>query len=477
MIQDLAYINGQWTSADSGETFAVLDPATGETIAHVPDMGHAETERAIAAAAAAFPAWRSRPAIERARLLRALYNRTLEALEPLAQLLTRENGKPLAEARGEVRYGAGFIEWFGEEARRTYGEQIPSPRADRRMLVQREPIGVCGLITPWNFPNAMITRKLAAALAAGCTVVIKPAEDTPLSALAIAALCHEVGIPPGVVNVLTTREPAGVGGALCASPVVRKLSFTGSTEVGRLLAGMCAPTLKRLSLELGGSAPFIVFDDADLDAAAEGAMASKYRNNGQTCVASNRFLVHEDVAESFIARVVARSVALRQGHGLEDGVEVGPMISAAGKDKVRRLLRDAVEQGVAVHCGGVPGEGDADLFVAPTVLSGVRPEMDLWSEEIFGPVIAVRTFSTEEEALRLANETPYGLAAYAYTRDLSRSWRLREALEFGMVGINTGMISSPEAPFGGVKQSGMGREGSRHGLDEYTQLKYICVGM
>jgi succinate-semialdehyde dehydrogenase/glutarate-semialdehyde dehydrogenase len=344
-------------------------------------------------------------------------------------------------------------------------------------MVSREPVGVCALITPWNFPSAMITRKMAAALAAGCTVVIKPAEETPLSALALAALCQEVGFPPGVVNVVTTREPAAVGEAMCDDLRVRKLSFTGSTAVGRMLMAMCAPSLKRVSLELGGSAPFIVFEDADIPAAVDGAMASKFRNNGQTCVASNRFLVHADVVDDFAARLADRVRALRKGHGLDDGTDVGPMISEFGKDKVRRLLEDAKQKGATLVCGTIPAEGDADLFVQPVVLTGVSQEMSLWEEEIFGPVVAIRTFSSEQQAVEMANETDYGLAAYFYTRDISRSWRVREGLQFGMIGVNTGMISTAQAPFGGINQSGMGREGSRYGIEEYLNLKYTCVGI
>ena len=476
-IVDQAYINGAWVTADSGDTFPVTDPASGAVIAHVPNMGAAETERAITAAADAFPAWRACPATTRAALLRRLFERINETAEALAILLTRENGKPLAEARGEIRYGASFVSWFSEEARRVYGDLIPASRTDRRLMVSREPVGVCALITPWNFPSAMITRKMAAALAAGCTVVIKPAEDTPLSALALAALCQEVGFPPGVVNVVTTREPAAVGGAMCDDLRVRKLSFTGSTAVGRMLMAMCAPSLKRVSLELGGSAPFIVFEDADISAAVDGAMASKFRNNGQTCVASNRFLVHADVVDDFAARLAERVRALREGHGLDDGTDVGPMISEFGKDKVRRLLEDAKQKGATLVCGTIPAEENADLFVQPVVLTGVSQEMSLWEEEIFGPVVAIRTFSSEQQAVEMANETDYGLAAYFYTRDLSRSWRVREGLRFGMIGVNTGMISTAQAPFGGINQSGMGREGSRYGIEEYLNLKYTCVGI
>ena len=472
-LREAAYIDGAWVHGD--RRFPVTDPARGSEIARVPDLGAGETVRAITAAERASAAWGRTTAQHRADLLWALYERMMAEKDALAELLTLEHGKPLAEAGREVAYGASFIRWFAEEARRIYGENIPASSPDKRIDVIQQPVGVCALITPWNFPNAMITRKLAPALAAGCTVVCKPAEQTPLSTLAVAALCEEVGIPAGVVNVITARQPEAVGVALCRSAAVRKLSFTGSTEVGRLLMAQCAPTLKRLSLELGGNAPFIVFADADLDAAVDGAMASKYRNNGQTCIASNRFLIHADVAEAFTERLVARSAELRVGHGLDPGTDLGPMIDQAGFDKVHRLVSAALDQGAEMRCGGIPGSGSG-LFWPPTVLSGVRGDMALWGEEIFGPVAAIRTFSAEEEALSMANDTPHGLAAYVYTRDVGRTIRAREALDFGMVGVNTGLISAAQAPFGGIKQSGFGREGSRHGLAEYLQRKYICTG-
>ena len=471
-LRSRCYIGGQWVEADGGGRIPVRDPATGQLIGEVPLCGAAEAVRAVDAAAAALPAWRATPAKERGVLLSRLAELMLAHCGALAELLVRENGKPLAEAEGEIRYGASFVQWFAEEGRRVYGETIPANTPDRRIVVTREPLGVAAAITPWNFPNAMLARKLSAALAAGCTLVAKPSEETPFSALALAALGEEAGLPAGVFNVLTGEAPA-IGRALCADKRVRKLSFTGSTEVGRLLLRQSADTLKRVSLELGGNAPFIVFEDADLEAAAAGAMASKYRNCGQTCVASNRFLVQRSVAERFAALLAERSAALSSGHGLSPGVQVGPMINRAGYDKVRRLIAEALDGGAAALSGGLPsGEG---LFIEPTVLTGIRGEMAIWREEIFGPVIALRSFDTEEEAVALANDTDHGLAAYFYTRDLGRSWRVREALEYGMVGVNTGMISTAEAPFGGVKYSGIGREGSRHGIEEYLNLKYTCL--
>ena len=472
-LREACFVGGAWIEASGGGTVEVRDPASGEVLGAVPECGAVETAWAIAAASDALPGWRALTARARGALIARVGELMLENLDALAALLVLENGKPLAEARGEIRYGASFFQWFAEEGRRVYGEVIPSPWADRRVLVTRHPVGVAALITPWNFPNAMLARKLAAALAAGCTVVAKPSEETPFSGLAIAALCEASGIPAGVFNAVTGDPPA-IGRTLCESRAVRKISFTGSTAVGRLLARQSADTLKRVSLELGGNAPFVVFEDADLDAAADGAMASKFRNCGQTCVASNRFLVQRPVADAFAAKLAERAAALVQGHGLEDGVQVGPMINAATFDKVARLVRDATDKGAVALAGGVPS---GQRFIPPTVLSGVTGEMDLWREEIFGPVIAVRPFDTEAEAIALANDTEYGLAAYFYTRDLARSWRVREALDYGMVGVNTGMMSTAEAPFGGVKQSGLGREGSRHGIEEYTDLKYTCVSV
>jgi succinate-semialdehyde dehydrogenase/glutarate-semialdehyde dehydrogenase len=475
LLRSACYISGQWIRARDGATFPVTDPATGDVIASVPDCGAEETQAAIIAAERALPEWRAQTADVRADCLIRLHDLMLTHIDALAELLVHENGKPLAEAQGEIRYAASFVRWFSEEGRRVYGETIPSSDPDKRILVTSEPVGVCAMITPWNFPCAMLARKLAPALAAGCTLVAKPAEETPLSALALAALCEQAGIPGGVVNVVTAARPDEVGAVLTGSPTVRKLSFTGSTEVGELLMRQCAPTLKRLSLELGGSAPLIVFKDADLRRAADGAMASKYRNCGQTCVASNRFLVHDSLTERFAAMVTSRTAQLRQGHGMKAGTTIGPMISRAARDKVDRLLADAISRGATVWCGGRPTGGG--LFIEPTVLTGVNGEMALWNEEIFGPVIAIREFQHEEEAIALANATPYGLAAYFFTEDLSRSWRVAEALEFGMIGVNTGMISTAQAPFGGVKASGFGREGSRHGIEEYLNLKYTCIAL
>lgn len=473
LLVQAARIGSRWVEATGDAVLEVIDPGNGERIGVVPDVGREGTERAIAAAAAALPAWRALTAKKRADLLIALHDAQLDNERELAELLVRENGKPLAEAIGEIRYGASFLRWFAEEARRIYGEVVPSPWPDKRILVTREPVGVAAAITPWNFPNAMLTRKLGPALAAGCTFVAKPAEATPLSALAIAKLAEEVGIPDGVLNIVT-GSPAPIGEVLCESPTVRKLSFTGSTRVGRLLLRQCADTLKRVSLELGGNAPFLVFEDADLDAAVEGAMASKFRNAGQTCVASNRFLVHHSVAEDFGRRMAERVGALKMGHGLEEGAQVGPMITADAKDRVMGLLENARARGATALNPFAPAPGQ---FLQPIVLTGLTEEMDLWSNEIFGPVVPVRTFETDEEALALANDTPYGLAAYFYTTSLFRAFRISEGLEYGMVGVNTGMMSTTEAPFGGVKASGLGREGSHHGIEEYTELKYTCMDL
>ncbi len=471
----LAYIDGHWAEADDGTTFPIFNPSDGGLLAQVPDLGAAETRRAILAAAAAFPAWSGRTAGDRAALLHRWHGLMLEQEEGLARLLTLEQGKPLAEARGEIRYGASFVEWFAEEARRVYGDIIPSHAADKRILVLKQPIGVVAAITPWNFPNAMITRKVAPALAAGCCVVVKPAEATPLSALALAALAEKAGFPPGVFNVLTTSQPATVGAELTGNPLVRKLSFTGSTRVGKLLMRQCADTVKKISLELGGNAPFIVFDDADLDAAVEGAIASKYRNAGQTCVCANRLFVQDAVHDEFVEKLSRAAARQLVGDGLEDGVAIGPLINQAALDKVERLVQDALDQGAAIATGGQRHERGG-LFYQPTVLTGARPEMALSQEEIFGPVAPVYRFRDEAEAIRLANDTPYGLAAYFYARDLARAWRVAEALDYGIVGLNTGLISTPVAPFGGMKESGIGREGSKYGIEEYVEVKYWCVG-
>ena len=474
LLRPDAFVNGSWLTADSGERFEVCNPATGVVLAQVPRMGAAETQRAVDAAQAALPAWRAKTAAERGKLLRKWYELMLAHQNDLAAILTAEQGKPLAEARGEIAYGASFIDWFAEEGKRVYGEVIPTVGADRRLLVIKEPVGVCAAITPWNFPNAMITRKAAPALAAGCTMVIKPAEQTPLSALAMAELAQRAGIPPGVINVVT-GDARAIGGVLTSSPIVRKLSFTGSTEVGRLLMQQCAPTVKKLSLELGGNAPFIVFDDADLDAAVAGAMASKYRNAGQTCVCANRLLVQASVADAFAAKLAAAVAQLKVGDGAAEGVNQGPLIDDDAVRKVEELLADAVSQGARVVTGG-KRHALGRTFFEPTIVSGVTPAMRVAREEIFGPVAPIFTFDTEAEAIAMANDTEFGLASYFYSRDIGRVWRVAEALEYGMVGINSGLISNEVSPFGGVKNSGIGREGSRHGIDEYLEIKYLCMG-
>ncbi|MGC2857759.1 NAD-dependent succinate-semialdehyde dehydrogenase [Novispirillum sp. DQ9] len=475
LARTLAYIDGAWVAADSGRTFAVTNPATGAHLADVPDMGAAETRRAIAAADAALPAWRDLTAKQRANLLRGWFTLIMAAQEDLAQLMTAEQGKPLAEARGEVAYGASFVEWFAEEAKRVYGDTIPAHKPDTRIVVLKQPIGVVGAITPWNFPNAMITRKVAPALAAGCTVVVKPGEDTPLSALALAELAHRAGIPAGVFNVVTAAHGAEVGGELTANPTVRKISFTGSTGVGKLLMRQCADTVKKVSLELGGNAPFIVFDDADLDAAVAGAMASKYRNAGQTCVCANRLMVQDGVYDAFAEKLGKAVAALKVGAGTEDGVTQGPLINEAALRKVERLVDDARAKGATVVTGGKRADRDG-TFYEPTILTGVTPDMACFSEEIFGPVAPLYRFSTEDEAIRMANDTPYGLAAYFYARDIGRVWRVSERLEYGIVGINEGIISTEAAPFGGVKESGIGREGSKYGIEDFLEIKYLCMG-
>ncbi len=441
-------------------------------IGSVPNIGAAETRRAIEAAECALPDWRKRTAAERGAILRRWFGLMLENQEDLAVLMTVEQGKPLAESRGEIAYAAAFFEWFGEEAKRAYGEVIPSPWADKRIVVLRQPVGVCAAITPWNFPAAMIARKVAAALAAGCTMVIRPSDLTPFSALAMAVLAQRAGVPAGVVSVLT-GEAKAIGAELCANPLVKKLSFTGSTAVGKLLMQQCADTVKKLSLELGGNAPFIVFDDADLDAAVAGAIASKFRNAGQTCVCANRFLVQAGIYEDFVTRLAAAAAQLKVGDGLEDGVQIGPLIDARAVEKVQHHVDDAIAKGARVLSGGTAGVGN---FFPPTVLADVTPDCLPMREETFGPVAPVLRFDSEEEAIRIANATPAGLVAYFYTRDAARIWRVGEALEFGMVGINEGIVSTAVAPFGGIKESGFGREGSRHGLDEYLQLKYLCQG-
>ena len=472
LLRDACLIGGEWLPA-TGATLLVRNPASGEQVGTVPNFGAAETRRAIVAAEAAFGPWKAKTAAERAKILRRWFELMMENQEDLAQLMTAEQGKPLAEARGEIAYAASFIEWFAEEARRVYGEVIPSPLADRRLIVIKQPVGVCAAITPWNFPAAMITRKAAPALAAGCTMVVKPAEQTPLSALALAWLGQQAGIPPGVLNIVT-GEPVAIGGELTSNPKVLKLSFTGSTEVGRLLMAQCAPTIKKMSLELGGNAPFIVFEDADLDAAVAGAMVSKYRNAGQTCVCANRFLVQESVKDAFAEKLAAAVAALKVGDGMEEGVTQGPLIDPPALAKVEELLADAVGKGARVICGGKRHARGATFF-EPTVVVGVTAVMRMAREEIFGPVAPIYSFKDEADAVRMANDTEFGLAAYFYSSNIARAWRVAEALDYGMVGINSGLISNEVAPFGGVKQSGLGREGSRHGIEEYLEIKYLAM--
>lgn len=475
LLREQALINGAWCDAHSAARCAVHDPASGALLAHVPDLGKDATWRAIEAAHAAFLTWSRTSAGERADALFRIHALLLKHQEDLARLMTAEQGKPLAEARGEIAYSAGYVRWFAEEARRAYGDTIPGHAADKRLLTLRQPVGVVGLITPWNFPTAMLARKLAPALAAGCTVVAKPALQTPLSALALGELCQRAGLPAGVVNIVTGQDAAGIGQALCEHPKVRKLSFTGSTAVGRTLMAQCAADLKRLSLELGGNAPFIVFADADLNAAVEGVIASKFRNSGQTCVCANRIFVHRSVYAAFADKLVTAVRALRIGHGLAGDTEQGPLIDAKALAKVETHVADALAQGARLALGGKrhPLGG---TFYEPTVLLDATDQMRFAHEETFGPVAPLLCFDDEDEVIARANATEFGLAGYFYTRDLARSWRVSEALECGIVGINTGLISTEVAPFGGIKQSGMGREGSKYGLDDYTELKYVCVG-
>ena len=471
LFRQQACIDGAWISAEA--TFPVINPATGEVLGQVPDLGRGETARAIAAAQAAWPAWRERLAQERAMLLRRWQALMLEHADDLARLITLEQGKPLAEARGEILYAAGFLEWFAEEAKRVYGRVIPSPWQGRRILTLKQPMGVAALITPWNFPAAMLTRKAGAALAAGCTVVAKPASKTPYTALALAYLAQEAGFPAGVVNVVTGQAEV-IGGELTSNPLVRKVSFTGSTETGKRLMAACAGTLKSVSLELGGNAPFIVFDDADLGAAVAGALASKYRNAGQTCVCANRLMAQAGIHDEFVERLAAAVSELQVGNGLDAGVTQGPMVSEAAVAKVEAQVREAVGQGARVVCGG-QRHALGGAFFQPTVLAEVTPQMRVCREETFGPLAPVIRFTDEAEAVRLANATEYGLAAYFYARDMARVWRVSEALEYGMVGVNAGVISTEVAPFGGVKQSGLGREGGAEGIEAYLEDKYLCL--
>jgi succinate-semialdehyde dehydrogenase/glutarate-semialdehyde dehydrogenase len=476
LLLDKGYVAGDWIDADEGDTFEVRNPATGDLVATVPRMGVAETRRAIAAAAEAFPRWRSVLARERAKILRRWSDLILDYADDLALLLTTEQGKPLAEAEAEIVYAASFLEWFGEEAKRIYGDTIPATVHDRRVLVLKQPIGVSAGITPWNFPAAMPTRKASPALAAGNTMVLKPAEQTPLSALAVAKLGEEAGVPPGVFSVVTgdAADAPVVGGEFTSNPIVRKVGFTGSTEVGKLLMAQCSKQLKKISLELGGNAPFIVFDDARIDDAVAGTLLCKYRNSGQTCISANRILVQDGIYDEYLEKLVAAVTKLKVGAGTEPGVNVGPLIDAAGFAKVGRHVRNALEGGAELVTGGGPHELGRTFF-EPTVLVNVEPDMVMSSEETFGPVAGIARFSSEDDAVRAANDTPYGLAAYFYSRDVGRVWRVSEALDYGIVGINTGFISTEVAPFGGMKESGIGREGSKYGIDDWVELKYLAA--
>ena len=474
LFRERCYIDGAWVAADSKKTFPVDNPATGETIGVVPDAGAAETRRAIEAADKAWPAWRAKTAKERAAILRKWFDLMMANQDDLGLILTTEQGKPLAEAKGEIAYGASFVEWFAEEAKRVYGDVIPPHQADKRILVLKQPIGVSAMITPWNFPNAMITRKAAPALAAGCTVVIKPAEQTPFSALAMAELAERAGFPKGVFNVITGDAPT-IGKELCANPTVRKLSFTGSTEVGRILMRQSADTIKKLSLELGGNAPFIVFDDADLDAAVEGAIASKYRNAGQTCVCANRIYVQDRVYDAFAGKLAEKVKQFKVGAGTEAGVVIGPLIDRQGMKKVEEHVADATAKGAKVILGGKP-HSRGGLFFEPTILTGVTQAMRVSNEETFGPVAPLYRFRTDDEAIAMANATEFGLAGYFYSRDIGRIFRAAEQMETGMVCVNSGILSTEIAPFGGVKQSGLGREGSKYGIEEYLEIKYLLLG-
>lgn len=468
------FIDGAWLDADDGSTRTVDNPATGDSLAEIANCGTAETRRAIEAAHAALPTWRDTPVGERSRILRRWRDLLMEHQEDLARIMTAEQGKPLAESRGEIAYGASYMEWFAEEAKRLYGDVIPAPDGSKRIVTLRQPVGVVACITPWNFPNAMLARKIAPALAAGCTVACKPANATPLSAFAMIALAEEAGVPKGVVNIVTGKT-AEIGAEMTSSPLVRKLTFTGSTEVGKQLMAECSTTVKRTSMELGGNAPFIVFDDADLDAAVDGAMICKYRNAGQTCVCANRLFVQSGIYDEFAKRLVAKVEALRIGNGLEDGTDIGPLITDEAADDVIGFIVQATDSGATILAGGKRSD-TGKRFVQPTVLADVDDSMRVFREEIFGPVAPLFRFETEDEVVRRANDTPFGLAAYFYSRDIGRVWRVSEALEYGIVGVNEGIISNPAAPFGGVKESGQGREGSKYGLDDYTEIKYLCLG-
>jgi succinate-semialdehyde dehydrogenase/glutarate-semialdehyde dehydrogenase len=474
LFRQQCYIDGKWVDADDGSMLAVPNPATGEQVGTVPKMGGVETKRAIEAANAALPAWRAKTAKERAAILRKWFNLMMENQEDLAVLMTCEQGKPLAESRGEIAYGASFIEWFAEEAKRIYGDTIPSPQSDKRIVVIKQPVGVCAAVTPWNFPNAMITRKAGPALAAGCTMVVKPASQTPYSALALCELAERAGIPKGVLNVITGAS-GPIGKELTGNPIVRKFTFTGSTEIGKQLMAQCAGTVKKVSLELGGNAPFVVFDDADIDAAVEGAIACKYRNTGQTCVCANRVLVQDGVYDAFAKKFADKVAAMKVGNGLEEGVVQGPLIDMKAVEKVEEHIADAVAKGAHVLAGG-QRHARGGTFFEPTVLVDVTTSMQVTREETFGPVAPLFRFKNERELIGFANDTEYGLASYFYSRDIGRIWRVAEALEYGIVGINTGIISTEVAPFGGVKESGIGREGSRYGIEEFVEVKYLSFG-
>ncbi len=474
LLESGSYIDGRWLSDDEN-TFAVSNPANGEELAVLADASAEQAVLAVDAATKALPAWRAKSAKQRARLLRAWYDLVRENKQELAEILTAEQGKPLGESIGEILYGANYIEWFGEEAKRVYGDTIQAPNADKRIVVIKQPVGVVSAITPWNFPSSMITRKAAPAMAAGCTFIVKAAAETPLSAIALAKLAEQAGIPAGVFNVIVTSQAREVGKVLTGDPRVEKFSFTGSTPVGKLLLKQCADTVKKTTMELGGNAPFIVFDDADLDAAVEGVMESKFRNAGQTCVCTNRILVQNDVYDEFAKRFVAAVEALKMGVGSDENVDIGPLINSEAVESVGKLVDDAISAGATVLTGGKP-EGVGTSFYQPTVLSNVEVDMSIVANEIFGPVAPLIKFDTDQQAIDIANNTEFGLASYVYTRDIGRVWRISEALEYGMVGVNEGLISNEMAPFGGVKQSGMGREGSKYGLEEYLEIKYICMG-
>ena len=473
LVKNGSYINGRWHSSDN--TFSVNNPANLQQLADIADAGKTQAEQAVQAASEAFAGWAAKPAAERSALLLDWYQLVMKHQDDLARLMTLEQGKPLTEAKGEIAYGASYLQWFAEEAKRLYGDTIPAPSADKRIIVQRQPVGVVAAITPWNFPNAMLARKAAAALAAGCTFVVKPAHQTPLSALALAELSQQAGIPPGVFNVVCGTDAKAIGEVFTQDPRVAKFSFTGSTTVGKLLAKQCADTVKRVSMELGGNAPFIVFDDADLDAAADGLMASKFRNAGQTCVCANRILVQSSVYDAFLEKFVEKVKLLRIGDGLEKGTDIGPLIDDKALQKVTELTQGALDDGATLLLGG-HHHSFGDRFFQPTVLGDVKADMAISQQEIFGPVAAIQAFDTEQDAIELANATEYGLAAYFYSRDIGRVFRVSQALQFGMVGVNEGLVSNAAAPFGGVKQSGYGREGSKYGLDDYTDIKYLCIG-